>query len=376
MPEAKSVRDVVLEGVHERQALLERYDAISAEFADPDLTEDRMNELIDEQATVGEEIEDKRCWDLNARIDVAMDALRCPSPERNVQELSGGEKRRVALCRLLLSEPDILLLDEPTNHLDASSVAWLERFLGEYRGLVIAITHDRYFLDNVAGYILEITQGRCIPFKGNYGDWLESKAARTDLESKQNKAKDKVPLPSSVDLPLPILSTHTAMPSSCRWQVIKRELEWLRGTTKAGRGKNTARKNRASSMMAEKAERKMNQRIESGALVVPEGTPLRAVSAIKVDNLSAVVDGRTLFENLKFSIGVGDVLGIVGPNGAGKTTVNTLSPLVTLITRRQNHRQPSCHSHRLPFPPQHRHQCSSILVPAAAPANTLTHVLS
>jgi ATPase subunit of ABC transporter with duplicated ATPase domains len=212
-----------------------------------------MNKLIEEQGALQLEIDDKRLWDLDTRIDVAMDALRCPEPNRSVNTLSGGEKRRVALTRLLLSEPDILLLDEPTNHLDAGSVAWLERFLDDYPGLVIAITHDRYFLDNVAGYILEITEGRCIPFKGNYGDWLESKAGRMDLEDKKQKAENKV---------------------------IKRELEWLRGNSKNSKGKNKSRKGKAEAMIGDKQERQMNQRIESGALILPEAQVLHTRHAI------------------------------------------------------------------------------------------------
>lgn len=294
MNAAQSVREVVEEGVSEQREALERYEAISVQLADPSLSEEKMNELITEQGDLQAMLDDKRSWELDTQISMAMIALRCPPPDRNVADLSGGEKRRVALCRLLLSRPDILLLDEPTNHLDAASVEWLEKFLDDYRGLVIAITHDRYFLDSVAGFILELTEGRCLPFKGNYTEWLENKEERLQRESKQNKALD---------------------------QVIKRELEWLRGGSKGNQKKGKAREKNLQAMIAAKTERHVNQRLESGALIIPEGNPLRRSERISADGVKVSRDGRVLFDNLSFNFGLGDVVGIVGPNGAGKTTL-------------------------------------------------------
>jgi ATP-binding cassette ChvD family protein len=294
MSSASTVREVVEEGVKAQREWLQRYESISAQLSDPAVSEDTMNALISEQADLQTLLDDKRSWELDTQIAMAMTALRCPDADRHVAGLSGGEKRRVALCRLLLSHPDVLLLDEPTNHLDATSVEWLEKFLDEYKGLVIAITHDRYFLDSVAGYILELTEGRCLPFKGNYTDWLETKEDRVQRETKQNKAVDKV---------------------------IKRELEWLRSGTKGGRTKGKAREKNLKAMVASKTERLLNQRIESGALIIPEGHHLRSNQAIQADGLKMSINGRVLFQNLSFRFGQGDVVGIVGPNGAGKTTL-------------------------------------------------------
>jgi len=284
----------VEEGVAAQRQWLQRYEAISAELSDPTITDHKMNALIGEQADLQMLLDDKRSWELDTQIAMAMTALRCPEPERSILGLSGGEKRRVALCRLLLSHPDILLLDEPTNHLDATSVEWLEKFLDDYRGLVIAITHDRYFLDSVAGYILELTEGRCLTFKGNYTEWLENKDERIQRESKQNKAVDKV---------------------------IKRELEWLRSGMKGQQKKGKTREKNLHAMVAVKSERLINQRIESGALIIPEGHTLRRTQTIKAEGLKMSMKGRVLFENLTFNFGQGDVVGIVGPNGAGKTTL-------------------------------------------------------
>lgn len=294
LDEDKTVLECVLEGVAEDKAVLDRYEAVSLEFGDSDITDDKMNELIEEQGGLQTIIDDRNLWDLDMRINIAMDALRCPVPERSIVGLSGGEKRRVALCRLLLSEPDILLLDEPTNHLDASSVGWLENFLSEYKGLVVAITHDRYFLDNVAGYILEITNGQCIPFKGNYNGWLQMKASRAESEDKQGKAQDKV---------------------------MARELAWLRGNVRGGRSRDKSRVKKAQSMVAANDEKRLSMRIESGALVIPEGTRLMSPTSLRVRDLCAKVNDRTLFENINFDLGPGDIVGIVGPNGVGKTTL-------------------------------------------------------
>lgn len=293
LDEERTVMENIMEGVKEKKDLLIRYENISNEFADPDLTDDKMNELIEEQAALISQIEDQMCWDLDREVGIAMEALRCPDPDVLCGRLSGGQQRRVALCRLLLSKPDILLLDEPTNHLDAGSVYWLERFLADYKGLVIAITHDRYFLDNVAGWILEIDGGACYPFKGNYNEWLVNRAQRSDLTRKTDAQMDKT---------------------------IDREITWMQKNAKGGRTKGKAREGRLKSMIEERDQMRANRRLESGALIIPEGKRL-GNNVIKCENLAYSIEGRTLFKDLSFTLGQGVMLGIVGPNGTGKTTL-------------------------------------------------------
>jgi energy-dependent translational throttle protein EttA len=282
----KDVRGNVEDGVRAVRDLLDRFNAISARFGEPDADFDG---LIAEQAEVQDEIDRRDLWQLDATLDRAMDALRLPDGDRDVTSLSGGERRRVALCRLLLSAPDLLLLDEPTNHLDAESVAWLERFLAEYRGTIVAVTHDRYFLDNVAGWILELDRGRGIPFQGNYSSWLEQKQARLAAEEKQ---------------------------ASARQRTLARELEWVRMSAKARHAKSKARLAAYERLLAEEERVKLD-RVE---IHIPPGPRLGDL-VIEADTLAKGFGDRLLFERLSFSLPPAGIVGVVGPNGAGKTTL-------------------------------------------------------
>jgi ATP-binding cassette ChvD family protein len=282
----KDVRGNVEDGVRELRDLLDRFEAISARFAEPDADFDA---LLADQAKVQEEIDKRDGWSLDAMLDQAMDALRLPDGDRDVTTLSGGERRRVALCRLLLSSPDLLLLDEPTNHLDAESVRWLERFLAEYRGTGVAVTHDRYFLDNVAGWILELDRGRGIPFQGNYSSWLEQKQARLAAEEKQESA---------------------------RRRTLARELEWVRMSPRARHAKSKARLGAYEKLLAEEERVKLD-RVE---IHIPPGPRLGDL-VIDADALTKGYGERLLFENLSFTLPPAGIVGVIGPNGAGKTTL-------------------------------------------------------
>jgi energy-dependent translational throttle protein EttA len=283
---SRDVRGNVEDGVRELRDLLDRFNAISAGFAEPDADYDA---LLADQAKVQDEIDRRDAWSLDATLDRAMDALRLPDGDRDVTTLSGGERRRVALCRLLLSAPDLLLLDEPTNHLDAESVYWLERFLGDYKGAVIAVTHDRYFLDNVAGWILELDRGRGIPFQGNYSSWLEQKQARLAVEEKQESA---------------------------RRRTLARELEWVQMSPRARHAKSKARLSAYEKLLAEEDNVKLD-RVE---IHIPPGPRLGDV-VIEADGLGKGFGDRLLFENLSFSLPPAGIVGVIGPNGAGKTTL-------------------------------------------------------
>ena len=282
----KDVRGNVEDGVRELRDLMDRFNAISAAFAEPDADFDA---LLADQAKVQDEIDRRDAWSLEATLDRAMDALRLPEGDRDVTTLSGGERRRVALCRLLLSAPDLLLLDEPTNHLDAESVYWLERFLADYKGAVIAVTHDRYFLDNVAGWILELDRGRGIPFQGNYSSWLEQKQARLAVEEKQESA---------------------------RRRTLARELEWVQMSPRARHAKSKARLSAYEKLLAEED----NVRLDRVEIHIPPGPRLGDV-VIEADGLSKGFGDRLLFENLTFSLPPAGIVGVIGPNGAGKTTL-------------------------------------------------------
>src|SRR5580765_3560917 len=283
---AKDVRGNVEDGVRELRDLLDRFEAISAGFAEPDADFDA---LLAEQAQVQEEIDKRDGWSLDSTLDRAMDALRLPEGDRDVTTLSGGERRRVALCRVLLSSPDLLLLDEPTNHLDAESVAWLERFLAEYAGTVLAVTHDRYFLDNVAGWILELDRGHGIPFQGNYTSWLEQKQARLAVEEKQESA---------------------------RRRTLARELEWVRMAPRARHAKSKARVASYEQLLADEANVKLD-RVE---IHIPAGPRLGDV-VVEAREVSKGYGDRLLFDDLSFSLPPGGIVGVIGANGAGKTTL-------------------------------------------------------
>lgn len=285
----KNVRGNVEEGVGEAMAMLNRFNEISDKFADPNLDADEMTALLEEQGELQHKIDVAGAWDLERKLEIAADALRLPAWDADVTKLSGGERRRVALCRLLLSKPDMLLLDEPTNHLDAESVSWLERFLHEYTGTVVAVTHDRYFLDNVAGWILELDRGQGIPYEGNYSSWLEQKDKRLEQEQRSEDAHRKA---------------------------MKAELEWVRRNQKGQQAKNSARLKRFEEMSSVEFQK----RCETQELYIPPGPRLGDI-VIEANNLSKKFGDKVLFENLSFSIPKGAVVGIIGPNGAGKSTL-------------------------------------------------------
>ena len=284
----KDVRANVEDGVRPVRDLLDRFNALSMRFSEP-LSDEEMAGLLEEQGRVQEQIDRADAWALDAALDRAMDALRVPEGDRDVTTLSGGERRRVALCRLLLSAPDLLLLDEPTNHLDVESVAWLERFLAEYRGTVVAVTHDRYFLDNVAGWILELDRGRGIPFRGNYSSWLEQKQARLAAEGEQ---------------------------ASARRRTLARELEWVRMSPKARHAKSKARITAYERLFAEE----QSVRLDRVEIHIPSGPRLGDL-VVQADGVAKGFGDRLLVEDLTFSLPPGGIVGVVGPNGAGKTTL-------------------------------------------------------
>lgn len=291
LDETRTVRQIVEEGVQEVVDVLKAYEAINEKFGDPDVLEDpdKMQALMDEQAVLQEKIDQYDAWNLDSRLERAMDALRCPPEDQLVKELSGGERRRVALCRLLLQEPDILLLDEPTNHLDAESVHWLEAHLQQYKGTVIAITHDRYFLDNVAGWILELDRGEGIPWKGNYSSWLEQKSKRLEMEEKA---------------------------ASKRRLTLERELEWVRMSPKARHAKSKARLAAYENLLKEDVKQK-EEKLE---IFIPNG-PRLGEKVIEAKGVSKAFGDRILFEDLNFVLPPNGIVGVIGPNGAGKTTL-------------------------------------------------------
>jgi len=285
---AKNVRAIVEEGVADLLGLVHRFNEISDKFAEP-LDDDAMAKLLEEQGKLQDKIDSVGGWEIERKLEIAADALRLPPWDAAVQSLSGGERRRVALCRLLLSNPDMLLLDEPTNHLDAESVAWLERFLKDFAGTVIAVTHDRYFLDNVAGWILELDRGYGIPWQGNYSSWLEQKEKRLELEEKQEAARQRT---------------------------IKTELEWVRSNPGARRAKAKARLAR----FEELTSKEFQTRNETNEIYIPPGPRLGDL-VIEADKIGKSYGDRVLFENLSFSLPPGGIVGVIGPNGAGKTTL-------------------------------------------------------
>ncbi|MDD3725044.1 MAG: energy-dependent translational throttle protein EttA, partial [Bacteroidales bacterium] len=284
----KTVKEAILEGVKEVADIVAEYEAINNNFAEP-MSDDEMNKLIERQGEVMELMEQHDAWNLDNKLERAMDALRCPEEDSLIKTLSGGERRRVALCRLLLQEPDILLLDEPTNHLDAESIDWLEQHLKQYKGTVIAVTHDRYFLDNVAGWILELDRGEGIPWEGNYSSWLEQKTKRMEMEEKTESKRRKT---------------------------LERELEWVRMSPKARHAKGKARLNAYEQMLSQDSKDK-EDKLE---IFIPNG-PRLGNKVIEVNNISKAFGDKILFENLSFSLPPAGIVGVIGPNGAGKTTL-------------------------------------------------------
>ncbi|HTS94818.1 MAG TPA: energy-dependent translational throttle protein EttA [Stellaceae bacterium] len=285
---AKDVAGNVIEGLGEVKALLDRFEAVSAKLGE-ELSDDEMNALLAEQGELQEKIDAVNGWELERTIEIAMDALRCPPGDADVTKLSGGERRRVALCRLLLQKPDLLLLDEPTNHLDAESVAWLQRFLAEYPGTVVTITHDRYFLDDVAGWILELDRGRGIPYEGNYSGWLEQKQKRLEQEGRQELARQRT---------------------------LERELEWVRQSPRARQAKSKARVQAYEALVAQSTEKAP----ETAQIVLPPGPRLGDL-VIDAEHVTKAYGDRLLIEDLSFRLPPGGIIGIIGPNGAGKTTL-------------------------------------------------------
>ncbi len=288
LDESKTVREIVEQAVQATVDLLKEYDEINTRFGE-EMSDDEMNKLLERQGTVQEKLDAADAWDLDSRLELAMDALRCPPPETPVKILSGGEKRRVALCRLLLQQPDILLLDEPTNHLDAESVSWLEQHLQKYPGTVIAVTHDRYFLDNVAGWILELDRGQGIPWQGNYSSWLEQKGQRLATEEKQETERQKT---------------------------LQRELEWIRMSPKGRQAKSKARINSYESLASQETQKRASE-LE---IYIPPGPRLGDI-VIQAEGVSKAYGDRLLIDDLTFSLPPGGIVGIIGPNGAGKTTL-------------------------------------------------------
>ena len=295
--ETKTVQEIVKQGAQELVDLLEEFNRINEKFAEP-LNDDELNGLIERQGEVQEKLDTLDAWDIKSRLEMAMDALRCPPGDTPVNVISGGERRRVALCRLLLQKPDILLLDEPTNHLDAESVAWLEHHLQQYAGTVIAVTHDRYFLDNIAGWILELDRGRGIPWKGNYSSWLEQKQKRFQVEKKQETDRQKT---------------------------LQRELEWINMAPKGRRAKAKARITSYETLLNQEAEKRGREQ----EIYIPPGPRLGNV-VIEADHVSKAFGDKLLVENMNFKLPPGGIVGVIGPNGAGKTT------LFKLITRQES----------------------------------------
>ncbi|MEC3964720.1 energy-dependent translational throttle protein EttA [Flagellimonas halotolerans] len=291
LDEDKTVLEVVKEGVAETVAILDEYNKINDMFGLPEVYEDadKMQKLMDKQAALQDQIDASNAWELDTKLEIAMDALRTPESDKKISVLSGGERRRVALCRLLLKEPDVLLLDEPTNHLDAESVHWLEHHLAQYKGTVIAVTHDRYFLDNVAGWILELDRGEGIPWKGNYSSWLDQKAKRLEQESKQ---------------------------ASKRQKTLERELDWVRQGAKGRQAKQKARLKNYDKLLSQD-QKQMEEKLE---IYIPNG-PRLGTNVIEAKDVSKAFGDKLLYENLNFNLPQAGIVGIIGPNGAGKTTI-------------------------------------------------------